>query len=39
MIGCSGSRETNTLLNLLKQKNDDDYNIIDKINLYAKDSK
>ena len=29
------SRKTKTLLNLAKQQNDDDYNIIDKIHLYV----
>ena len=29
------SRKTKTLLNLTKQQNDDDYNIIDKIHLYV----
>ena len=33
----SESQKTNTLLNLIKQQNDDDYNTIDKIYLYVKD--
>ena len=31
IIGDSGSGKTNTLINLIKQQNDDDYNIVDKI--------
>ena len=37
IIGGSGSGKTNTFLNLIKQENDDDYNIIDKIYLHVKD--
>ena len=37
MIGGSGSGKTNALLNLIKQEDDDDYSIINKIYLYAKD--
>ena len=35
ITGCSGSGKTNALLNLMKEQ--DDYNLIDKIYLYAKD--
>ena len=38
VIGNSGSGKTNALLNLIKQQDDDDYSIIDKIYLYVKDS-
>ena len=37
IFGGSESQKTNTLLNLIKQQNDDDYNTIDKIYLYIKD--
>ena len=36
IIGGSASRKTNTLLNLIKEQNDCDYNIIDKNVLYVK---
>ena len=35
IIGGSGSRKTNTFLNLIKEQ--DNHNVIDKIYLYAKD--
>ena len=35
ITGGSGSGKTNALLNLIKKR--DDYNLIDKIYLYAKD--
>ena len=38
IIGSSGSGKTNALLNLIKQQDDDDYSIIDKMYLYVKDS-
>ena len=38
-IGGSRSKKTNALPNLIKQQNDDDYNIMDKIYLYVKDPK
>ena len=37
IIGSSGSGKTNALLNLIKQQDDDDYSIIDKMYLYVKD--
>ena len=37
IIGGSGSRKTNVLLNLIKQKDNDDNKRIDKIYLYVKD--
>ena len=37
IIGGSGSRKTNALLNLIIQQDDDDYSIIDKIYLYVTD--
>ena len=37
IVGGSGSGKTSTFLNLTKQQNDDDYNIIDKIYLYVQD--
>ena len=37
IVADSGSGKTNTLINLIKQQNDNDYNIIDKIYLYVKD--
>ena len=37
IIAGSGSGKTNTLLNLIKQQNGDDYNIINNTCLYAKD--
>ena len=37
IIGSSGSGKTNRLLNLIKQQDDDNYSIIDKSFLYAKD--
>ena len=37
MAGGSGSGKATALLNLMKQQNNDDYNIIDKIYLYVKD--
>ena len=37
ITGGSGSRKTNTLLNLINQHNDDEYLIVDKIYLYVKD--
>ena len=36
IIGGSGSAETNALINLIKQQ-DNDYSIIDKIYLYVED--
>ena len=36
VIGGSGSAETNALINLIKQQ-DNDYSIIDKIYLYVED--
>ena len=38
IIGGSGSGKTNALVNLIKQQDNDDYSIIDKIYLYVKDS-
>ena len=38
IIGSSVSGKTNALLNLIKQQDDDDYSIIDKMYLYVKDS-
>ena len=38
IIGSSGSGKTNALLNLIKQQDDDDYSIIDKMYLYVKES-
>ena len=37
IIGGSGYEKTNALLNLIKQPNDNDYNIFDKIHLYVID--
>ena len=37
IIGSARHGKTNTLLNLIKQQNEDDYNIIDKIYLYVED--
>ena len=37
IIGGPGSGKTNALLNLIKQEEDDDYNVIDKIYLHVKD--
>ena len=37
ILGGSGSAKTNTLLNLIKQQDDDGYSVIDKIFLYVKD--
>ena len=37
VIGGSGSGKTNALFILIKQQNDDDYNIIDRIYLYVQD--
>ena len=37
IIGGSGYGKINALLNLIKQQDDDDYSIIDKIYLYVKD--
>ena len=37
IIGSARCGKTNTLLNLIKQQNEDDYNIIDKIYLYVED--
>ena len=37
IIGGSGSRKTKSLLNLIKQQDDDDYSIVDKIYLNVKD--
>ena len=37
IIGSARYGKTNTLLNLIKQQNEDDYNIIDKIYLYVED--
>ena len=36
-FGGSGYEKTNALLNLIKQPNDNDYNIFDKIHLYVID--
>ena len=36
IIGGTGSGKTSELFNLIKQQNDDDYSIIDKVCLYAK---
>ena len=36
IIGGTGSGKTSELLNLIKQQNDNDYSIIDKVCLYAK---
>ena len=36
IIGGFGSEKTNALLNQIKQENDDDFSIIDKIYLYIK---
>ena len=38
IIGGSESGKTNALVNLIKQQDNDDYSIIDKIYLYVKDS-
>ena len=37
IIGGFGSEKTNALLNLIKQQDDDDHSITDKIYLYMKD--
>ena len=37
IFGGSASRKTNTLIHLIKQQDDDDYIVIDKIYLYDKD--
>ena len=39
IIESSGSEKTNSLFDLIKQQNDDDYNIFGKIYLYVKDPK
>ena len=36
-IGASGFGKTNALLNLMKQQDDDDYSVNDKVYFYAKD--
>ena len=38
IVGGSGYGKTNTLLNLIKQQDDNDFSIIDNIYLYFKDT-